>query len=412
MPIQILPIIVIFTNIILGFFVFSQKPKASSNRIFSLLASFGALWTFANFMTDALVSVFWLQTTYALGAILISIGLIWVLLLTENQLNKKKIYTISSIALLFSILSYQDGFINNFLGQTMSGDFFTISAGWGLTIYGLFYLSCTFLIILKLYTSISKTNAKDRKRQFKSVLIGASITLIVTAFTSFILPNYFSIFLLSGIDGVGFLIFLLFIAYSITRHHLFNIRVIAIELVTFGLWTVVLIRTLLADTLQERLIEGGLLVLTVIFGIMLIRSTLHEIKQREHIEKLADDLQKSYDSVKDLNENLEAKVADQTKEVKRAYEVEKQAHHELEKLDETKNQLITAAQHNLRTPLTALRWQLEDVRKRMGNDGVIGGVEGEGSLQEGLKESEASVEKLTAVLEDFLKITEVKVGGR
>jgi signal transduction histidine kinase len=116
--------------------------------------------------------------------------------------------------------------------------------------------------------------------------------------------------------------------------------------------------------------------------------------------------------VKDLNENLEAKVVEQTKEVKRAYEVEKKARHELEKLDETKDQLITAAQHNLRTPLTALRWQLEEVRKMVGGEdgNDSGGVGGKDGLREALKESEASVGKLTAVLEDFLKITEMKVG--
>ncbi|GEM_PF-6451790 len=402
MTTQILPIIVIFLNLLLAIFVLSQNTKAPSNRLFALLASFGALWTFANFMTDRLVSILWLQTTYALGASLISIGLIWVLLITENQLNKKKVYPISLIALLFSIISYKNGFINNFLGQTKSENFFTISAGWGLTIYGLFYLSSTFLILFKLYNSITKTNDKEKKHQFKSVFIGALITLIITAFTSFILPNYFSIFLSSNIDSIGFLIFLLFIAYSITRHHLFSIRVITIELITFGLWAIILIQTLVADSRQEVFIDGGVLVVAVVFGIILIQSALHEIKQRERIEKLAADLQKAYKSVKDLNENLEAKVAEQTKDVKRAYEVEKRAHDELAKLDETKNQLITAAQHNLRTPLTALRWQLEEIRKSGGNDG----------LQEALKESEASVERLTGVLEDFLKITEMRVGGK
>ncbi len=164
---------------------------------------------------------------------------------------------------------------------------------------------------------------------------------------------------------------------------------------------IILIQTLVADSRQEVFIDGGVLVVAVVFGIILIKSTLHEIVQRERIEKLAADLRKAYDSVKDLNENLAHKVAEQTKEVKRAYEVEKRAHDELAKLDETKNQLITAAQHNLRTPLTALRWQLEKIRKSGGNDG----------LQESLKESEASVERLTGVLEDFLKITEMRVGN-
>lgn len=418
MTTQILPVVVIFLNILLAIFVFGQNTRSSSNQLFALLAFLGALWTFANLMTDLFVSIFWLKTTYAFGSLIISVGLTWVLLLTGSKNDKKWWRLIIFIAFIFSILSYQDGFITKMYGQTFSKNIFVGSPGWGLTIYAIFYFSIAILIILKLYISIRKNSDMEKRRQYKYVLIGASITLVVTAFSSFIIPQYFSIFVFSSLDAIGFLIFLTFIAYSITRHHLFNIRVIAIEMVTFGLWITILVRTLLATTVQDRLIEGGLLVVTVIFGITLIRSTLHVIWQRERIEKLAENLGKAYDSLKDLNTNLEQKVAEQTHEIKRAYEVEKEARRELERLDETKNQLITAAQHNLRTPLTALRWQLEVIRKDAdalqhgeSSNTATASMTKKG-FQEAIKESEDSVVTLTQVLEDFLDITALKVGGK
>ena len=103
-----------------------------------------------------------------------------------------------------------------------------------------------------------------------------------------------------GIDSIGFLIFLLFITYSITRHHLFNIKVIAIELVTFSLWIFILIRTLLATNSREFAIGGTLLVITVIFVILLVRSVLHEMSQREQIEKLEAELRAAYRHVEEL----------------------------------------------------------------------------------------------------------------
>jgi signal transduction histidine kinase len=62
---------------------------------------------------------------------------------------------------------------------------------------------------------------------------------------------------------------------------------------------------------------------------------------------------------KDLNNNLQQKVDEQTKEIKdqkekieNAYEIEKKANLELKKLDEAKTQFMLITQHHLRTPLS------------------------------------------------------------
>jgi len=78
---------------------------------------------------------------------------------------------------------------------------------------------------------------------------------------------------------------------------------------------------------------------------------------------IAVDNARLYEEIQDLNENLQQKVDEQTKEIReqkekveKAYEVEKQAHEELKKVDDTKSQFMVIVNHHLRTPLTAINW--------------------------------------------------------
>ena len=391
MIVKIILILVIFLNLLLSVFVLSQNPRSTNNRLFSLIGLLAGIWTFSTLMIVNMPnSLMWFETAYAFGSQVMAAGLIWVLLLTNNQLKRNKVTLITTIAFLFFSASYIPGFIINNSNQIYSKAIFTETPSWGLTFYTIYYLVISFLILFKLLSAHHQTNDPERKYQLKYIFLGSLTTLFISALSSFILPH-FGIFLFAGIDSIGFLIFLIAIAYSITRHHLFNIKLIAIEFITFALWIIMLVRIILAQNTQEMLIESGLLIITIIFGILLIRTSLREMRQKEELE--------------DLNQNLEQKVAEQTHEVKRAYELEKKAKRELEKLNETKDQFIMITQHNLRTPVTSIRWELES---------MLSGAHGELSadLRKTLEDTSGSVDTLTRIVDDFLNITALKVGSQ
>src|SRR3990167_4053002 len=83
--------------------------------------------------------------------------------------------------------------------------------------------------------------------------------------------------------------------------------------------------------MQDRIIGGSLFALVVFFGALLIRSVLQEVRQREEIQVLAEDLRKA---------NLE-----------------------LKKLDQLKSEFVSLASHQLRTPLTVIKGYISMIQK-------------------------------------------------
>ena len=112
---------------------------------------------------------------------------------------------------------------------------------------------------------------------------------------------------------------------------------------------------------------------------------------------------KLYAQIQDLSQNLQKKVDEQTREIKQAYEVEKRAHQELEKLDETKNQFIMASQHHLRTPLTAMAGYA---------DLILAGSYGKISpkLKGVISKIQTSTLRLLRIVNEFLDISQFQLG--
>ncbi|MEK7180455.1 MAG: histidine kinase N-terminal 7TM domain-containing protein, partial [Patescibacteria group bacterium] len=93
--------------------------------------------------------------------------------------------------------------------------------------------------------------------------------------------------------------FVIGIFYSITKFHLFNLKVVTAELFIFGIWALLGAQVFLSGG-SENLIPSVLVfVLSIVFGLFSLRSIVNEVRQK--------------DQLADLNLNLEAKVAEQTK---------------------------------------------------------------------------------------------------
>lgn len=382
--------VVIFLNLLLGVFILNHNSKSTNNRLYFVISICAALWTFTRYMITIFPTIFWLQSTYAFGSLVMSMGLVWVLFLSEKKLKIITTSIIIFISLFFFFGSYYNGFIITTKSHVGQGATFIGEPGWGLVLYTLYYIILSTVIVWRLYKYQNVAFNLEKKYQLRYILGGSLFTLLTSGLSSFILP-LFSVFLFGWIDSFGFLIFLISVAYSITRHKLFDIKIVAIELGILILWITILLRIGISIDTREILLESILFIISVILGIILIRTSLREAHQREELA--------------DLNLHLAQKVEEQTKEVKKAYELEKKAKRDLEKLNETKDQFIMITQHNLRTPVTTIRWELESILS--GSEGAV-----DESVRKTLLDTQDSVNSLGRIVDDFLNITSLKVGSQ
>ncbi len=109
------------------------------------------------------------------------------------------------------------------------------------------------------------------------------------------------------------------------------------------------------------------------------------------------------EALEDLTENLQQKVEEQTKEIRRAYEVEKEANEQLEALGDVKNQFLMTVQHHLRTPLTSMMGYADLLL-----DGTFGKMPKK--INDVVKRFEASTSSLIKMVNDFLDVTQFQLG--
>lgn len=117
-----------------------------------------------------------------------------------------------------------------------------------------------------------------------------------------------------------------------------------------------------------------------------------------------------YKRVQEFSKTLEQKVGEQTKElreqkeeVEKAYQVEKQAHEDLLKLDEAKTNFMLVTQHHLRTPLSITMGFL---------DLLLSGHFGKmpKKVLETIQKTEESIKKEIEVVDDLLNVSAFQLG--
>jgi len=104
----------------------------------------------------------------------------------------------------------------------------------------------------------------------------------------------------------------------------------------------------------------------------------------------------SLQEVKDLNANLEQRIAAATKELRAS-------NAQLQRLDESKDEFISMASHQLRTPLTSIKGYVS-----MLMDGDVGDVTKE--QKHLLQEAFMSSERMVRLISDFLNVSRLQTG--
>jgi signal transduction histidine kinase len=205
----------------------------------------------------------------------------------------------------------------------------------------------------------------ERNQAVSAFMVGVFVFYILNAIFNIILPVFMHITNLYFIGDYSTTFLLAATTFAILRHKLFDIKVFATEILTFGTWVTLLIRIFLyPGSLTQTFIDLGIFLLTVFFGILVIRSVRIEVEQKEKLAVLTKALQA---------------------------------------LDNKKDEFINMAAHELRAPLTAIKGFLSM---------VIGGDTGPISDQAKgfLNDTAVSTERMIRLVNNMLNVSRIEEG--
>ncbi len=284
--------------IICGLLVLFHNPKRRVNQLLFLMSLsvfvWGVSFGIAQLSEEKTSALFWVEMLN-FGAIFIPIFFLhWILSLLrieKEKINKVVLILGYLITLFFVLFAFTPYFVTI---KPKPYFFFYSEPG----IFHPFYLFFSYFglvgyALYNLFKSYKQSN-KYTKTQIKYVLLGATLGFGGGATTFLLFYNIPIPPIGNPLVAVGFGL----LAYSVVRHHLMDIKILSVELFTSLIWILLFIRTILSKTSEELLMNVGLLISVIIIGTLLIRSVFKEVKQKEELEKLNEDLKKAYETEK------------------------------------------------------------------------------------------------------------------
>lgn len=343
------------TSTILGLVVYFSNRRNALNKSFALFCLSVAMWSWAYIFwpgaPDKTTALFWFRVLH-IGAIFIPVCYFHftIVLLNLYQQKKRILQFGYLIAFIFLIFDFTPLFIKNMVPR-LSFEY------WGEPgILYHFFLLMFFGYAVYCWYLLFKTYRKSTgaiHEQIKYVLAGTLIGFIGGS-TNY--PLWYNIPILPLGNGLV-AVYVILVAYAITKHYLFGIRVILTEILVGGIGLVLLIQAATAETFRLKIFGLITFILFCILGYELIKSVLREIQRR----------------------------------------------HEIENIDKAKSEFISIASHQLRTPLTAVKGYISMILE--GTYGILSGKQARP-----LENVYQSNERLIRLVNDLLNLSRLDAG--
>ncbi|MCK4635691.1 MAG: GHKL domain-containing protein [Candidatus Moranbacteria bacterium] len=363
--------------VVLGIISLLSKNKNFNKIVFSTLMLFSGMWAVSYYFwlssNSYKVAFFWVGMLNIGSTFIPILYYHWITIL----INKKRKYLFIFGYILtfsFSLFAFSNLYFTEL--RSIAGFEFWPKAGflyiyYIIFIYGGFYL----MGALDILHSIFKEKNKVQKNKYKVIFVAFFISLGAGT-TNF--PLWFGINFLPYGNFLLIFAFIFLISYSISKHNLMNMQSLRIQLVVGLLLTISFVEIFFTESLNESIFHIFNFLIFLFFSILLIKISREEKRQSERLRKIQKRLKKA-------NKKLE-KTAKKLKE-----------------LDKAKNEFLSVATHQLRTPATAVKGYTAMIL-----DGNFGKCDKRAI--EALEKVYKANERMTNLIEDLLTTSRIESG--
>lgn len=357
---------------ILGFVVFFSQKKSATNRTFLFFSLCTIVYGTVNYLNYQVISpsaVLWLLRLTLFFAVWHAFSFFQLFFVFPKQKIKFPSlykYVLIPWVILVAILTLSPLVFSGIEENIAVGQVTNPERGPGMAVFGattvFLVIAGIFLLFKKLYraTGIAKI-------QFRFILIGVLPTFSLLILFNFVFPVIFNNLRFIPLAPVFFLPLVVFTFYAIIKHHLFNTKIIATEIITFLLVIISFFEVLFSRGVGEIFFRTAIFLGLLFFGILLIKSVLREVRQREALERLTKDLE--------------------------------HANRRLAELVKLKSEFLSIASHQLRTPTSIAKGMLSMVL-----DDTVKGAKREDFI----KKSFQGVQRLERIIRDLLNASELE----
>jgi signal transduction histidine kinase len=368
----IFTLIASFGIFFMGIIVYFHNRKSATNQLFFLMSLSSVLWSLANYFSlagESRLLIFWVRAVIFFAAPHAVLFLLFIANFPSEKLTIKRPLFASIIALLVLVMAasispfvFKDIEMINGRSVPVPGPLMPF---FGFIVIGSLLSAIT--LIIKKYSKAKETE----KRQWRSMLVGVAISYILLTVTNFIFVivwgnTYFiklgPLMMLPAVFGMG---------YAILRHNLLNVKVFGTEIITFVILSISLFEVLSAKSTSELVFRIAIFCLFFLFGVLLTRSVLKEVEQRETMEVLTQQLG--------------------------------EANNKLQEMDHLKSEFLSFASHQIKAPLSAIKGFSTLIY-----DGTYGQVPEKAS--EAAHKITESADRLVQLVTDFLNVRKIEEG--
>ncbi len=274
---------------ILGFVIYINNKKSETNRsflYFSLATIVWSVFNYLNYQSNSAEVVLWLLRMLMFSAVWFSFTIFQLLRIfpkdTYTYPNWHKYFVLPWTGAV-SILALSPYVFDHIIGTVQAGTVAAVQIGPGIAIFGVTVL---FLIGSGIWSLIKKIwQTKDADREKMVIILGG----VIVTFTLIIGFDFINAAFLGNYKFIpyGALFVFPFVAstaFAIYKHHLFNIRAVAVTALTFILTVSTLVEIIFSTSTTVLLLRSGIFLLVLWASILMNRFVETIAEQREELE--------------------------------------------------------------------------------------------------------------------------------